>query len=383
MPILSSNDSGAVMAALKVTVPYFDLKLYGLEDYYRYHTEDGQGSYVDNVIVERPTALHLYIYLLERYYMGLPEKDCCKGTSGVLGYAEDMIEHITNQARCMVLNPKRLSVAQLTAFLYAQDELRVRYRPVPIILFSNTMTREQNREIPLPEYPVLVIDLHKRLDRNRNLAIRLLRESSLPCWQNRKTMRNNMFNDAWYLIDIETTGLDVWKDRIITIRFSKMANFEVHGESTIYIRQPEPLPENITNLTGITDDMLEHGVSLEEAIEELDALPCKSIPFVFTDEDYTTGFLNAAFLRCGKALDRPYLAIDKLANIPFGYLMQRRARNIPSLTDPESTENLLFDTELQELYALTKCTFDALMNRYDVRCPGQFDKLYAAELSDV
>ena len=92
---------------------------------------------------------------------------------------EDMIEHITDQARCMVLNPKRLSVAQLTAFLYAQDELRVRYRPVPIILFSNTMTREQNREIPLPEYPVLVIDLHKRLDRNRNLAIRLLRESSL------------------------------------------------------------------------------------------------------------------------------------------------------------------------------------------------------------
>ena len=160
---------------------------------------------------------------------------------------EDMIEHITDQVRCMVLNPKRLSVAQLTAFLYAQDELRVRYRPVPIILFSNTMTREQNREIPLPEYPVLVIDLHKRLDRNRNPAIRLLRESSLPCWQNRKTMRNNMFNDAWYLIDIETTGLDVWKDRIISIRLSKMANFEVHGQSTIYIRQPEPLPENITN----------------------------------------------------------------------------------------------------------------------------------------
>ncbi|MGN1345725.1 MAG: cadherin-like beta sandwich domain-containing protein, partial [Eubacteriales bacterium] len=89
MPILSSNDTDTVMAGLKVTVPYFDLKLYGLEDYYRYHTEDGQGSYVDDVIVERPTALHLYIYLLERYYMGLPEKDCCKGTSGVLDYAED------------------------------------------------------------------------------------------------------------------------------------------------------------------------------------------------------------------------------------------------------------------------------------------------------
>ena len=42
MPVLSSNDSDTVMAALKVTVPYFDLKLYGLEDYYRYRGRAGQ-----------------------------------------------------------------------------------------------------------------------------------------------------------------------------------------------------------------------------------------------------------------------------------------------------------------------------------------------------
>ena len=120
-----------------------------------------------------------------------------------------VIEHITNQARCIVLNPKRLSEEQLTWFLYDQDYLRTHYHPVPILLFSEPMTREQNRAIPMPEFPILVIDLHKRIDRNRKLAIKLLQESSLPCWQNRKTMRNNMFNDAWYLIDIETTGLDV------------------------------------------------------------------------------------------------------------------------------------------------------------------------------
>ena len=38
---------------------------------------------------------------------------------------------------------------------------------------------------------------------------------------------------------------------------------------------------------------------------------------------------------------------------------------------------------IESIASLTKCTFDALMNRYDVRCPGQFDKLYAAELSNV
>lgn len=64
--------------------------------------------------------------------------------------------------------------------------------------------------------------------------------------------------------------------------------------------------------------------------EELDSLPCKDTPFLFTNEDFATGFLNAEYLRCGKTFDRPYVAIDKLANIPFGYLMQRKAWNIPA-----------------------------------------------------
>lgn len=296
---------------------------------------------------------------------------------------EEMIVHITNQARCIVLNPKRLTAAQLEDVLRAQDELLTSERPVPIILFSAPMTREQHREIRMSGYPIPVIDLHKRIDRNRSLAMKLLRESSLPCWQDRYAMRSNMFNDAWYLVDIETTGTDVWKDRIIAIRYAQMANYEVRGETTLYIRQPEPLPEHITELTGITDDMLARGISLEEAVGELDALPCKDTPFAFTREDFTAGFLNAAFLRCGKTFDRPYLAIDKLANIPFGYLMQRRARNIPLLVAPELTESAYLDPELQALYALTKCTFEALLTRYDVRCPGQFDKLYAADMTDA
>lgn len=89
MPLIGNDEASTVLGALKVTVPYFDLKLYGLEDYYRCHTEDGQGSYIDDAVVERPTMLHLFIYLLERYYMGLPEEECCKGTSGVLDYAEN------------------------------------------------------------------------------------------------------------------------------------------------------------------------------------------------------------------------------------------------------------------------------------------------------
>ena len=79
IPLRGNDAEQTVLCHLPVTVPYFSLEDYDMMDYYRYHTENGQGSYADDEIVERPTALHLYIYLLERYYLGAPEKDCCTG----------------------------------------------------------------------------------------------------------------------------------------------------------------------------------------------------------------------------------------------------------------------------------------------------------------
>ena len=87
VPIRGSD--GTVLSHLAVDVPFFPLEYYGLSDLNRYHTENGSGNYIDGVLVERPTALHLYIYLLERYYLGIPEEKCCKGTSGLLDYVGD------------------------------------------------------------------------------------------------------------------------------------------------------------------------------------------------------------------------------------------------------------------------------------------------------
>ena len=86
IPLRGNDGQGTALSHLEVRVPYFDLDLYGLGYLARRQTADGKGNYVSTKVVERPTALHLYIYLLERYYMGLPEEKCCKGTSGVLSY---------------------------------------------------------------------------------------------------------------------------------------------------------------------------------------------------------------------------------------------------------------------------------------------------------
>ena len=84
VPLLGND--GTPLVHKEVNVPYFDLESQGLSDYYRYHTEDGQGAYTDNTIVERPTALHLYLYAIGVYYLGLDPEDVTKGRVEINGH---------------------------------------------------------------------------------------------------------------------------------------------------------------------------------------------------------------------------------------------------------------------------------------------------------
>ncbi len=76
---------GTVLSHLKVEVPYFDLAKQGLSDFYRYHTENGKGSYIDNDVVERPTLLHLYLYLLGVYCQGYTPEEVITGEKQICG----------------------------------------------------------------------------------------------------------------------------------------------------------------------------------------------------------------------------------------------------------------------------------------------------------
>lgn len=97
----SCEQSGQVMALKEVTVPYFDLALYGLEDFY-FASEDygpasgdptgGPGSALDPGTKEfaygKITMLHLFLYATEVYYLGIDPADAGKGylaNNGIMG----------------------------------------------------------------------------------------------------------------------------------------------------------------------------------------------------------------------------------------------------------------------------------------------------------
>lgn len=81
-PLSGADDMETTLCRLELDVPYFDLALYGLEDYRRTGTADGS----EDTVIERPALIHAYIYMLEKYYMGIADEDCCKGTSDLMSY---------------------------------------------------------------------------------------------------------------------------------------------------------------------------------------------------------------------------------------------------------------------------------------------------------
>lgn len=85
MPVQGKD--GTPISHLEVTVPYFDLANQDLGAYYRYHTENGSGKYVDEKIVERPTALHLYLYMIGVYYLGLNPAEVTSGSTKIVDHA--------------------------------------------------------------------------------------------------------------------------------------------------------------------------------------------------------------------------------------------------------------------------------------------------------
>ena len=86
------DQSGKTVALQEVTVPYFDLGLYGLEDFY-FASENygpasgdptgGPGSKLDPGTKEfaygKITMLHLFLYATEVYYLGIDPADAGKG----------------------------------------------------------------------------------------------------------------------------------------------------------------------------------------------------------------------------------------------------------------------------------------------------------------
>lgn len=103
------------------------------------------------------------------------------------------------------------------------------------------------------------------------------------------------------VVDLETTGLDYMWDDIIEIAAVRYRNGVEVARYEHLIRIEHPLPAFITDLTGITDDMLAGGVDISQAVSELETFIGDDI-IIGHNVTFDIRFLNYAF---EKHLGRP------------------------------------------------------------------------------
>ena len=77
----------------------------------------------------------------------------------------------------------------------------------------------------------------------------------------------NAYPDDYVVLDIETTGLSVRNCGITQIGALKYKNGEIIGRFDSFVNPEMPIPANIAEMTGITDEMVKDAPSESEAVK--------------------------------------------------------------------------------------------------------------------
>ncbi|NLK40130.1 MAG: PolC-type DNA polymerase III [Clostridiales bacterium] len=117
---------------------------------------------------------------------------------------------------------------------------------------------------------------------------------------------NTSFDDEFVIFDIETTGLSPLNNHITEIGAVKVKGGEVTDIYNTYVNPGVPIPQEITRLTGITDEMVADAPRICEVLPEFfDFIGDRVL--VAHNAAFDTGFIRYAAEQCGLPFANAYL----------------------------------------------------------------------------
>ena len=192
------------------------------------------------------------------------------------------------------------------------------------------------------------------------------------------------WQDRWWLLDMETSGIHPQEDEIIALYMAHMENFAVVEERIILIRPPKPLEPRKERLTGISNQDLERGIPLEDAMRQMKELAGES--FLILDRNFTLPFLKRACAQCRIKYQPRCVLLDRLAVLLLRGSDRRRLslkiRNLlERLPDPPNdwADVSPKNRYLAELYQLALTLFGKLAVEYDVHDTSQLIHVFELE----
>ena len=103
------------------------------------------------------------------------------------------------------------------------------------------------------------------------------------------------------VLDLETTGLAAKKNSITEVTAIQYRNGEEIGKYSTLIKPSEPIPPEVEDLTGITNDMVKNAPALVMALSDLSAFVGPTPIIVGHNVGFDLGFLREKHTQSGLA----------------------------------------------------------------------------------
>ena len=116
---------------------------------------------------------------------------------------------------------------------------------------------------------------------------------------------------TFIVFDLETTGLNPASEEITEIAAVRVVEGEIRDSFQTYVNPHKPIPAEITELTGISDETVAGAPDLDKAVPEFLAWAGEGqYPLVAHNAGFDMGFLRTACQRLG--IEREFTSIDTL-----------------------------------------------------------------------
>ncbi len=165
--------------------------------------------------------------------------------------------------------------------------------------------------------------------------------------------------NTYVAIDLETTGLSPKEDKILEIGAVRVVDGRIAGQLHLFADPGRAIPERITQITGITQDMLEGAVTQQEAVERT-ADFCRDDVLLGHNILFDYSFLKRSAVNCGLAFDHKGIDTLKLAR---KFLQELPSRSLECLCEYFSIDTGARHRAVEDALA-AKYVYDCLRERY-------------------